>query len=68
VDVDEVAVSSGSVRHRAQVDPGTPIRLRIHVAGKVRSGSLTVRAPRPPRRGFLGWLLRRPAPRKALPR
>ncbi|MCZ4123057.1 DUF1707 SHOCT-like domain-containing protein [Streptomyces sp. H39-S7] len=68
VDVDEVAVSSGSVRHRARVDPGTPIRLRIHVTGKVRSGSLTVRPPRPPRRGFLRWLLRRPPHLTSLPR
>lgn len=68
VDIDEVAVSSGSVRHRAQVAPGTPVRLRIHVSGKVRSGSLTVRPPRPPRRGLLRWLLRRPAPVRSLPR
>ncbi|NEA54158.1 DUF1707 domain-containing protein [Streptomyces sp. SID13666] len=68
VDVDEVAVSSGSVRHRAHVSAGTPIRLRIHVTGKVRSGSITVRPPKPPRRGFLQWLLRRPGPMKSIAR
>lgn len=68
VDVDEVTVHSGSVRNRAQSAPGTPVRLSIHMSGKVHSGSITVRAPRPPRRGFWQWLLRRPRPKPAFPR
>ncbi|GAA1370539.1 DUF1707 SHOCT-like domain-containing protein [Streptomyces beijiangensis] len=60
VDVDEVTSHSGSVRNRALPDPSTPVRLRVHVSGKVHSGSILVRPPKPPRRGFWQWLLRRP--------
>ncbi|MEV8565244.1 DUF1707 domain-containing protein [Streptomyces sp. NPDC051322] len=68
VDVDDVAVSSGSAHSRAQIVPGAPVRLRVHVTGKVRSGSITAGPPRPPRRSFLQWLLRRPRPTPALTR
>jgi hypothetical protein len=68
VDVDDVAVKSGSVLNRAQPAPATPVRLRVHVTGKVRSGSITVRPPRPPRRRFWQWLLRRPRPMAAIAR
>ncbi|MEW9530927.1 DUF1707 domain-containing protein [Microbispora sp. NPDC049125] len=68
VDVDDVAVNSGSVQNRTHVAPGTPVRLRVHVTGKVRAGTIRVRPPRPPRRGFWQWLLRRPRPTKALTR
>jgi hypothetical protein len=68
VDVDDVAVSSGTVRNRAQLTSATPVRLRVHVTGKVHSGSITVRPPRPPRRSFWQWLLRRPRPMTALAR
>ena len=68
VDVDDVAVSSGSVQNRAHVTPAKPIRLRVHVTGKVHKGSITVRPPKPPRRGFWQWLLRRPRPTTALTR
>lgn len=68
VDVDDVTVSSGSVRNRAQLDPGSPVRLRVHVTGKVHSGSVTVRPPKPPRRSFWQWLLRRPRPMTAITR
>jgi hypothetical protein len=37
------------------------------VSGKVGNGSVRVRPPRPPRRTFWQWLLRRPKPRPALP-
>jgi hypothetical protein len=67
-DVDDVAVRSGSVRHQARPEPVTPVRLRIQMTGEVHSGSLTIRPPRPPRRGFWQWLLRRPRPVAALPR
>lgn len=68
VDVDDVAVSSGSVQNRAHADSATPVRLRVHVTGKVHNGSITVRPPRPPRRSFWQWLLRRPRPMTALTR
>jgi hypothetical protein len=68
VDLDDVAVSSGSVRNRARPAAATQVRLRVHVTGKVHSGSIEVRPPRPPRRSFWQWLLRRPRPMTALPR
>jgi hypothetical protein len=70
VDVDEVEVGSGSVRNRAPLASATEVRLRVQVTGSVHSGSITVRPPRPPRRSFIQWLLRRPrpVPAKALPR
>jgi hypothetical protein len=56
--VDEVSLSSGSakVRH-GKNEPRVPTVLRVEVSGSVRSGSIVAR---PPRRGFLDWLLRRP--------
>ena len=62
VDIDEVAVRSGTARVHAPWDPAVPVTLRVDVAGRVGSGSLTAR---PPRRPFWRWLLRRP--RYALP-
>ncbi|MFD3474665.1 DUF1707 domain-containing protein [Streptomyces sp. NPDC058695] len=67
-DVDDVTVRSGSVCHQARPEPATPVRLRIRMTGEVDSGSVTIRPPRPPRRGFWQWLLRRPRPVAALPR
>ncbi|MEU8484671.1 DUF1707 domain-containing protein [Streptomyces sp. NPDC048641] len=66
--VDDVAVRGGSVRHQARPEPAAPVRLRIQMTGEVHNGSLTIRPPRPPRRGFWQWLLRRPRPVAALPR
>jgi hypothetical protein len=57
VDTDDVAVRSGSVRVRAHRGADVPPILRVHVTGKVASGSFSAR---PPRRSFLAWLLRRP--------
>ncbi len=57
VDIDEVAVRSGSARVHAPWDPAVPAALRIEVSGKVGSGSLKAR---PRRRPFWKWLLRRP--------
>ena len=63
VDADDVSVRSGSVKVES---PGqAPTVLRIQVAGKVNSGRVKARPPRPPRRTFWQWLLRRPKP--ALP-
>ena len=67
VDTDDVSVRSGSVKVRPPGDLGTPTLLSIQVSGKVGSGSVTARPPRPPRRTFWQWLLRRPKPRPALP-
>jgi uncharacterized protein DUF1707 len=63
VDADDVSVGSGTVRVQPPED--TPTLLTIQVSGKVGSGSVTARPPRPPRRTFWQWLLRRPRP--ALP-
>jgi hypothetical protein len=63
VDADDVSVRSGSVKVES---PGqAPTVLSIQVAGKVNSGRVKARPPRPPRRTFWQWLLRRPKP--ALP-
>ena len=57
VDTDDVAVRSGAVRVRTPRGPQVPVILRVQVSGKVTSGALQAR---PPRRGFVQWLLRRP--------
>jgi hypothetical protein len=59
VDADDVEVRSSSVKIRAPWDGDTPTTLRIHLAGKVASGSIQAR---PPRRTFWQWLRRRPRP------
>ena len=65
VDADDISVRSGSVKVEA---PGeAPTLLRIQLSGKVASGRVKARPPRPPRRTFWQWLLRRPKPRPALP-
>jgi len=63
VDTDDISVRSGSVK----VEPPSeaPTALSIQVSGKIGSGSVKARPPRPPRRTFWQWLLRRPRP--ALP-
>lgn len=66
VDVDDISIRSGSV---SVPPPGdVPTLLSIRVSGKIGSGSVKARPPRPPRRTFWQWLLRRPKPRPALPR
>jgi hypothetical protein len=65
VDADGVSVRSGSVRVPPPED--VPTVLSIRVSGKVGSGSVKARPPRPPRRTFWQWLLRRPKPGPALP-
>jgi DUF1707 SHOCT-like domain len=62
VDIDEVAVRSGTAKVRAPWRPGVPALLRVEVSGTVGNGSVTAR---PPRRPFWQWLLRRP--QSALP-
>lgn len=65
VDLDNVALHSGNAHQRVRRAPGTPTKLLITVDGRVRSGNITVRNARGPRRTFWQWLLRRPIP--ALP-
>jgi class 3 adenylate cyclase len=64
VDADDVTVGSGSVR---VVPPAgeAPVELRVKVSGRVRSGSISARPPRPPGRLRMLWrrLLRRLAGR-----
>ena len=67
VDVNDVALRSGRVKDRTQWSPAAPALLHIQVSGQVGSGSITVRGPRPPRRTFWQWLLRRPRPRAPYP-
>jgi hypothetical protein len=62
VDADNVAIRSGEVKVNAPWGSGVPALLRISVSGKVRSGTIKARPPRPPRRTFWQWLLRRPRP------
>ena len=65
VDADDVSIRSGRVKVPPPEGPGVPVLLTIHVSGKVGSGDITARQPhppRPPRRTFWQWLLRRPRP------
>ncbi|MFE2425887.1 DUF1707 domain-containing protein [Streptomyces sp. NPDC059373] len=64
VDADDVTVTAGSVAVRTprSADLTTSTVLRVEVSGSVRSGVLEARPARPPRRGFVAWLLRRPRP------
>jgi hypothetical protein len=66
VDADDVAIRSGNVKVDAPWGADVPVLLRISVSGQVGSGTIRARPPRPPRRTFWRWLLRRPRPR-ALP-
>ncbi|WP_167521482.1 DUF1707 SHOCT-like domain-containing protein [Microbispora triticiradicis] len=43
VDVEDVAVGSGSVQNHTRVAPGTPVRLRVHVTGRIGPGTIIVR-------------------------
>jgi uncharacterized protein DUF1707 len=66
IDTDDVSIRSGRVKVPPPAGPGVPALLTIHVSGKVGSGTITAprpRPPRPPRRTFWQWLLRRPRPR-----
>ena len=65
VDTDDVSVRNGAVTVKAPWGAGVPATFRIDVSGKVGSGSITARPPRPPRRSFRDWILRRPRPRAA---
>jgi hypothetical protein len=69
VDVAEVALSGGVARVRRHDGPAAATLLRVTITGRVGSGVISAGPPRPPRRTFLQWLLRRPAsPRPAITR
>ncbi|MFI6363057.1 DUF1707 domain-containing protein [Nocardia sp. NPDC050630] len=61
VDLDRVQASSGTVKNKATEGslPGSPL---LRVDGAIGSGAVVAKYPRPPRRSFLAWLLRRPRP------
>ncbi len=66
VDAGDVAVHGGAVTLPEPPSPGTPVVLRIELAGSVRGGAITAgppRPPQPPRRTFWQWLRRAPRPR-----
>jgi hypothetical protein len=73
VDMDEVAVRSGSLEVKAPWGQDASV-LRIEVSGKVGSGMITARPRRPPRpprlprRTFWQWLTRQPRTRPAIGR
>jgi Domain of unknown function (DUF1707) len=69
VDVAGVALRGGVATVRQHDGPAVATTLRVTVAGRVGSGVISAGPPRPPRRTFLQWLLRRPAsPRPAITR
>lgn len=64
--MDEVSVRSGNTKVRVpRSEPPVATYLRVEVSGSVGSGNITAR---PPLRGFLDWLRRRPYRYPALPR
>jgi hypothetical protein len=65
VNTDDLTIRSSNVKIRAPWGPGGPVTLRIDVSGRIESSNIKARPPRPPRRTFWQWLLRRPRP--ALP-
>ncbi|WP_328891096.1 DUF1707 SHOCT-like domain-containing protein [Streptomyces sp. NBC_00316] len=56
VDTDDLERSSGDIKIRPATGPGTPLALRVQLAGQSRGGDIIAR---PPRRKFSEWLLRR---------
>ncbi|MGQ5637626.1 MULTISPECIES: DUF1707 SHOCT-like domain-containing protein [unclassified Streptomyces] len=59
VDVDGLRLVHCKIKHRhTPTVPGTPVTLRVELAGEKAHGRVVVR---PPRRTFAQWLLRRPA-------
>jgi hypothetical protein len=57
VDVDGLRLVHCKIKHR-HTPTGTPVTLRVELAGEKAHGRVVVR---PPRRTFAQWLLRRPA-------
>jgi hypothetical protein len=62
VDADEVEMFGGRIKIPAPGGPQPPAILRVEISGQVRGGNVRAHPPRPPRRTFWQWLMRRPAP------
>jgi hypothetical protein len=62
VDADDVEMFGGSVKIHAPEGPQPATILRVEISGQVRGGNVRAHPPRPPRRTFWQWLLRRPRP------
>ena len=68
VDANEVTMVGGNIIDRSGRMEPAPIVLSVHVEGKMTGGNIRIGPPRPPRRSFWEWLLRRPRPvSRALP-
>jgi len=52
---DDLTVRMGDIKVRHRDDPGTPVILRVEVAGRVRGGDIVARLPR---RTFRQWVRR----------
>ena len=62
VNTDDLAIHGSNVKADAAQGAGTPVILRIDVAGQLHHSNLRVRPPRRPRRTFWQWLTRQPRP------
>jgi hypothetical protein len=62
VDADEVEMVGGNVKVHHLEGPQPPSILQVEVSGQIRGGNLRAHPPRPPRRTFWQWLLRRGRP------
>lgn len=62
VDADDLMMVGGSTKFRHPEGPQPPTILRVEISGKIRGGNMRAHPPRPPRRTFWQWLLRRPRP------
>jgi hypothetical protein len=62
VDADDVEMFGGSVKIQAPEGLQPPTILHVEISGQVRGGNVRAHPPRPPRRTFWQWLLRRPRP------
>jgi hypothetical protein len=62
VDASEVSMVGGRIIDRSASAPAEAVTLAVEVAGDMRGGNIRIGPPRPPRRSFLEWLLRRPRP------
>lgn len=60
IDTENLVVRSGTVKVQSPWEG--PVTLLISVSGRVGSGNITARPPRPPRRTFWQWLRRQPRP------
>jgi Domain of unknown function (DUF1707) len=61
VDADDVEMIGGQVTIRDPEGAPPPL-LRVEISGQIRGGNVRAHPPRPPRRTFWQWLLRKPRP------